>query len=82
MNDDDPRDPYILGRPMGWKAGVIFLTIMLVLPTIAVMLGYHHEHLSDAPNQSCKARGMQPDSRDRHLCWLSLGGGRFAPVEI
>lgn len=45
FDEDDPRDPYIMGRPMGRIAAVVFLMIMIVIPScIAIAEHYHWMH--------------------------------------
>lgn len=41
-DEDDPRDPYIMGRPMGRVAMVVFVLIMFVIPLIIELLEHFH----------------------------------------
>jgi hypothetical protein len=41
-DEDDPRDPYITGRPMGRAAIVVFVLIMFVIPMVIEVLEHFH----------------------------------------
>lgn len=40
--DDDPRDPYVMGQPMRTLSAVIFIAIMFGLPLVVMV--YEHFH--------------------------------------